>query len=174
MITFKRTRKRSYQHPWRQYFIYGVASAFVLMLALTIGAFASRGRMAARLEEAQEMMAAYIQRDMNEVLDSYVAIDRKSADLAGDILPTMKKHMYSANSMNRVLTETFGDRYSMIDDEQYESFESIMDEFDNLLATGQSTSPAKDRLVTCMDSIKLTLANRFTTDGSLLPKTASK
>ena len=111
--------------------------------------------------------------DMSEALDSYAGIDRKSANLADDILPTMRRHMYTAYEMNKVLVETFGAEYSMLDTEQYESFEAIMKRFDQLLAAGQSTDPAKETLAVCMEDIKSSLAGRFTAEGNLLPKTAS-
>ena len=152
---------------------FGVAGMFVLLLVMMLSAASSRNHLDNRLNEAQEMMAASIQNDMNKVLRAHDTIDHKSADLSGDILPTMKQHMYAANEMNKALTETFGEEYSMIDPKQYEEFLSIMEQFDHLLAAGQSTAPAKESLVLCMDSMETALANRLTAEGNLLPKTAS-
>lgn len=174
MISFKRTKKRSYRNPTEKYFFYGLAGVFVLLTVLMLTAFSGKSSLKLQLDEAREMMAASISTDMRQALGSYENIDRKSADLQNDILPTMQQHMHSAYTMNRVLTETFGEEYSMIDAELYESFESIMKHFDNLLAAGQSTDPAKEELVACMDGMKTALNNRFNDEGGLLPKTASK
>ena len=149
----------------------GIAGAFVLLAILMLSAFSAKSSLQAQMNETREMMAASIQRDMNEVLGSYKTIDRKSADLTGDILPTMRQHMYAAYEMNRVLTQTFGDQYSMIDDEHYKTFQSIMDQYDQLLAAGQSTDPARENLTACMTNLEQVLANRFTADGGLLPRT---
>ena len=173
MVSFKRTKKRNYRHPGEKYLTLGVAGMFALLLIVMLAAFSGRSHLEAQLNETREIMAASIQRDMNEVLRSYENIGRKSADLAGDVLPTMRRYMYSANGMNEALVEIFGEDYSMIDPEQYDAFESIMDQFDQLLAAGQSTDPAKESLVACMSSFEAALSNRFTADGSLLPKTAS-
>lgn len=172
MISFKRTKRRNYQQPGEKYVLFGAAGMFVLLLIMMLTATSGRNHMENKLTDTREMMAASIQSDMNRVIRAYETIDHKSADLAGDVLPTMKQHMYSANSMNDVLKETFGDEYSMFDPEQYDSFLSIMDQFDQLIATGQSTNAAKDSLVPCMENLKVTLANRFTADGGLLPRTA--
>lgn len=174
MITFKRTRKRSYQHPGEKYFFYSIAGVFALMLVMLVVAFSGRNRLNTQLCEAREMMAASIQTDMNQAFSSYDGINRKSADLQGDILPAMRQHMYAANSMNKVLSETFGKEYSMIDKELYDSFQAIMEEFDKQLSAGQSTESAKEQLVACMNGMVAELGNRFGADGLLLPKTASK
>ncbi len=174
MITFKRTRKRSYQHPGEKYLFYGIAGVFTLMLVMLVVAFSGRSRMNEQLLETREMMASSIQSDMSRALDSYGGINRKSADLQGDILPTMRQHMYAANSMNKVLTETYGEEYSMIDKELYDSFQAIMEEFDKRLSAGQSTESAKEQLIACMNGMTAELGNRFGADGLLLPKTASK
>ena len=174
MISFKRTKRRNYQQPGEKYALFGVAGMFVLLLVIMLVTASGKNRLENQLVEARESMAASIQSDMNRVLKAYGTIDHKSADLADEVLPTMKQHMYSANSMNDILKETFGDEYSMFDQDQYDAFLSIMDQFDQLLATGQSTSSAKANLVPCMESLKVTLANRFTADGGLLPRTAMK
>lgn len=171
MISFKRTKRRNYTHPGGKYMTVGIAGAFVLLAILMFSAFSAKSSLQAQMRETREMMAASIQRDMNEVLGSYKTIDRKSADLTGDILPTMRQHLYAAYEMNRVLTQTFGDQYSMIDDEHYKTFQSIMDQYDQLLAAGQSTDPARENLTTCMTNLEQVLANRFTADGGLLPRT---
>ncbi len=174
MVIFKRNRKRNYQNPAEKYALYGLAGVFTLMLVMMIVGFSGRSRLSGLLMETREMMAASIQSDMNKVLQSYDSIDRKSADLGGDILPTMRQHMYAANSMNKVLTETFGEEYSMIDPALYERFQGIMEEFDQLMAAGQSTAAAKESLTTCMTDIEVALGNRFGADGLLLPQTAAK
>lgn len=173
MVSFKRTKRRNYKHPGDQRLLLGVAGMFVLMLTIILGVSSGKNRTEAQLAETREIMAASIQSDMNEALRSCENIDRKNADLAGDVLPTMRLHMYAANEMNDALTEVFGEEYSMIDAERHDDFEAIMDEFDRLMVAGHSTDSTKEKLIACMDGFKVALSNRFTADGSLLPKTAS-
>lgn len=173
MISFKRTKKRNYQHPGEKYFLYGIAGMFVLLLVLMLSAFSGKERLDDQLTETCEMMAASIQSDLSKAIDSYETIGRTSADLGTEILPEIERHMYAASSMNRVLTEIFGEEYSMIDDAQYESFQGILTEFEQLLTTGQSTESAQEHLTDCMKALQTSLSNRFTASGDLLPKTAS-
>jgi len=173
MVSFRRTKRRNYTHPGEKYMIFGVAAMFVVMLIIMLGASSGKNRLETQLNETREIMAASIQRDLTQALRTYENIGRKNADLADDLLPAMRLHMYAANEMNEALSETFGEEYSMIAPEQYKTFETIMDEFDQLMAAGQSTDPAKEKLTACMSGLETALANRFTADGSLLPKTAS-
>lgn len=173
MLSFKRTKRRNYQNPREKYIAFSLAGAFALLLILTLVGFTGQSRLRARLAETQDILAAAIQSDLNDALDSYAGIDRKSANLSGDILPTMRRHMYSAYEMDKILVETFGAEYSMLDAERYASFEAIMNRFDQLIAAGQSPDPAKETLAACMNDLKNSLAGRFTAEGNLLPKTAS-
>lgn len=173
MISFKRTKKRNYRYPGEKYMLYGIAGMFVLLLILMLSAFSGKNQLENQLTETREMMAATIQSNMSKAISSYESIGRTSADLGDDILPAIEQHMYTAHAMNRVLTESFGDTYSMIDEEQYETFEGILTEFDQLLTRGQSVDPAMERMDACMRTMQQSVANRFTADGMLLPKTAS-
>ncbi len=106
MLSFKRTKRRNYQNPREKYIAFSLAGAFALLLILTLVGFTGQSRLRARLAETQDILAAAIQSDLNDALDSYAGIDRKSANLSGDILPTMRRHMYSAYEMDRILVET--------------------------------------------------------------------
>lgn len=173
MISFKRTKKRNFRSPRMKYLSLSAAGAFALLVILVLVGFSGRNNLRALLGETQDILASSIQSDLNDALDSYEGIDRKSANLADDILPTMRRHMYAAHEMNKILVETFGEEYSMLDAAQYESFEAIMKRFDQLIAAGQSTDPAKETLAACMNDLRSSIAGRFTAEGNLLPKTAS-
>ncbi len=170
MISFRRSRTRSFEQQGEKYLLIALAGTFILLVIMLLFAASGRNRLQAQLDETREMMAASVQSDMYAAISSYLTIDRRSADIEGDILPTMKNHMYSARSMNRVLSETFGEKYSLIDEKDYSQFLSVMAEFDRLLASGQSTDPAKELLVPCMNIFQNTLLNRFNEEGELLPK----
>ena len=173
MLSFRRTKRRNYMHPGEKYLFFGVAVMFALMMIIMLGAASGKNRLENQLGETREIMAAAIQRNMASTMRTYENINRKNVDLADDVLPAMRLHMYAANEMNEALTETYGDEYSMINPDQYDAFEAVMDEFDQLMAAGHSTEPAKEKLLVLMNSFQTTLANRFTADGSLLPQTAS-
>lgn len=170
MISFRRSRTRSFEHQGEKYLLIALAGSFILLVVMLLFAFSGKSRLQAQMDESLEMMAASVQSDVYNALNSYRTIDHKSADVEGDILPTMKRHMYSAHSMNRVLTETFGEEYSLIDEESYNEFESVMREFDRVLSAGQSTKAAKELLVPCMNKFQNMLLNRFNEEGELLPK----
>ena len=171
MIGFRRPRMRTFEQHGEKYLLLALAGSFILLVVMLLFAFSGKSRLQKQLDTSLEMMAASVQSDVYNALTVYRTIDHKSADVEGDILPTMKRHMYSAYSMNRVLKETFGDEYSLIDDEAYNEFESVMREFDRVLSAGQSTKAAKESLVPCMNGFQNMILNRFTEEGELIPLT---
>ncbi len=173
MISFKRTKRRNYRHPGEKYMAIGIAGMFGLLLVFMLTAFSAKSHLEHQLDETREMMAASIQSDMTIVLRNSENLSRKSTTLVSEALPAIRRHMYAANEMNDILVETFGEDYSMIDQAQYESFESIINRYEQLLATGQSTAQTAEQLTECMEQFRIALSNRFTADGALLPKTAS-
>ena len=78
MISFKRTKRRSYRNPAEKYFFCGLAGVFVLLTVLMLTAFSGKGSLQTQLDEAREMMAASISSDMQQALSSYENIDRKA------------------------------------------------------------------------------------------------
>ena len=93
MVTVKRQRKRSLQNQKGKYLLVGGAALFAIMLGLIIALFADRAALRNRLDDLSDYMAKSIRTDLNQALQYYDNIDRRSADLTGDVLPNMKKYM---------------------------------------------------------------------------------
>lgn len=174
MVTVKRQRKRSLQNQKGKYLLVGGAALFAIMLGLIIALFADRAALRNRLDDLSDYMAKSIRTDLNQALQYYDNIDRRSADLTGDVLPNMKKYMYSAYNTNKLLVEARGESYSIIDTATYNSFQTLAGEFERLLANGQSTAAVKTSMGDYMQAIETVLSSRFDSADLLLPKTASK
>ena len=174
MVTVKRQKKRSLHSPAARYKIGACAVVFIAVLALCAFGLSERFRLQTQIEDLTDYMAKSIRTDLNQALQSYNAMDRRSADLSGDILPNMKRYMYSAYSMNRLLVEARGESYSMLYTATYNNFQTIVGEFERLLANGQSTTSVKTSLGDYMQAIETTLSSRFDSADLLLPQTARK
>ena len=174
MIIFRRKRARDYRHPYKRYALYAAGGAYALLLLALLITLSAKNAANRTLEECRDVMAASIQENMNQALRSFDEINRRSADLQGEILPSMKQRLYAADAMNRAMVETFGEQYSVYDLSQYENFAAIMAKFDELLATGQSTDEAKLTLASYMTQVEELVSERFGPNGLLLPKTAKQ
>lgn len=169
-MIFKRQRRRGYERVRLSYLEMGVIGGFVLILLAMLILNGFRVSAQNRLTQSREAMAASVQNDVNQAFGVYGSINRKNADLEGDILPKLRLYMYSAYSMDKVLTETYGEQYALLSKELYEQFLTAMDEYDRLLSIGQSTDSAKELLVAAMSNVETTLDGRFTEEGVVLPK----
>ena len=174
MITVKRKRKRDMRNPAARY--RGVWAAALAALLVGLCAFAFIGRFQAqhRLDDLSNFMAKAIRTDLNQSAQAYDTLTRRSVGTAGDSLNSMKRCMYSAYRMNQLLVAARGDSYSIIDTATYNSFQTIVGEYERLLANGQSTASVRTSLGDYMTAMSSALASRFDSADLLLPQTASK
>ena len=119
-------------------------------------------------------MAKSIRSDLNQAMQSYDTILRKGDDSASDALGNMKRYMYAAYRLNLSLVTARGERYSIIDTATYNNFQTLVGEYERLLANGQSTSSVRTSLNDLMDAVATSLASRFDSADLLLPQTAAR
>ena len=175
MVIFKRRHKRSYTFlPQKKRFCIALA-AFALVFAVALFGLISRSNALNRLEQTRDALAGAIQDNMNQVLNSFESMSRKSnSDIVEEVLPSMEQYMYTASTLNAVLTDSFGEKYSVLSHDLYADFEAVVQEYANQIAMGQSTSAAAENMTTCMNDIEQTLTDRFSEDGLINPRTALK
>lgn len=170
----KRKKKRSLQSPSGRYRLYAAIALTLLLAALCAFGMAGRLHYADKLDDLGDFMAKAIRTDLNQALQAYDTLQRRGSDAAGDALINMKRFMYSAYRLNLSLVEARGERYSILDAATYNSFQTIVGEYERLLANGQSTATVKTSLGSYMSAIEDTLSSRFDSADLLLPQTASK
>lgn len=174
MVTVKRKRKRNLNSPSGRYALLAAAALIVALLVLCVFGLAGRFRCEARLDDLSDFMAKSIRSDLNQAMQSYDTILRKGDDSASDALGNMKRYMYAAYRLNLSLVTARGERYSIIDTATYNNFQTIVGEYERLLANGQSTAAVKTSLGNYMQAIEDTLSARFDSADLLLPQTVSK
>ena len=115
MVTVKRQRKRSLVNPRGRQVI--AALSALLALALIAGAIAlvALVRLNGRMEDLNGYIAKSIRTDINQAIQCYDTLERRGDDAAADALGSMKRYMYSAYGMNRLLVEARGERYALLD-----------------------------------------------------------
>ncbi len=172
MITVKRKKRRSLENPTARYMLFGGIALGLVVLAVCAFALMRSFRLEAQLDDLGDYMAKSIRADMNQAVQAFDSIDRRSVDVAGEVLPNMKRYMYSAYSMNRLLVAARGESYSILDSATYNSFQTIVGEYERLLANGQSTTEVRTSLGDYMTAIGTMLAERFDSADLLLPQTA--
>ena len=144
----------------------------LLALAVIAGAIAlvALMRLNSRMEDLNGYIAKSIRTDINQAIQCYDTLERKGDDAAADALGSMKRYMYSAYGMNRLLIEARGERYALLDASAYNSFQIAVGEYERLLANGQATGTTRATLGDCVKSLRAMLSARFDESDNLLPQ----
>ena len=123
-----------------------------------------------KLDDLADFMGSSIRADLNQAMQTYANIDRKSADLTGEVFPALRRYMYSAYVTNRLLVTARGEDYAVLDGNAYSNFTAIMGEYDKLLQNGQNTTQVRASLSDYMADIENILSTRFDVTGKLIPQ----
>lgn len=173
MVFFRRRTKRSYAVSTKR--VGTIIQLTVAALLIFAAVFGLAGRSSAhkQLQETRDALSASIQDNMNQVLNQYDSMARKNnTTIAEDVLPSMQQHMYAARTLNSLLTEAFGEKYSVLSSELYASFEEAVAAYEKQISMGQSTADAAEQMTRCMNGIETALNDRFGKEGLLAPVTA--
>ena len=170
MVTVKRKKKRSLVNPRGRQAV--AALSALLALAIIAGAIAlvALMRLNSRMEDLNGYIARSVRTDIYQAIQCYDTLERRGDDAAADALNNMKRYMYSAYGMNRLLIEARGDRYSLLDASGYNSLQTAIGEYERLLANGQATGATRATLGDCVKSLRSMLSARFDEGDNLLPQ----
>ena len=173
MLIFKRKRTRNYHHPRERYVTYAVAGGCLLVVGILVFLLVGRMNSERTMRIAREEMAAAIQSNVNSAIRIYDSVDKQSSEIP-NLLPIMKQHLYTAETVNRVMVSAFGTQYSVYGSIEYAAFDDAASEIDRLVSAGQSTERASEGLYAYMTDMEKMLMARFGSDGVLLPRTAAQ
>ena len=174
MITVRRNRKRNLNRRMGRAQLIALCAVGVALIALCVTAFAGQRRLSGRLDNLADYMAKSVRTDLNQAVQACGSLNRRSAEAAGDTLNNMKRYVYAAYRTNQMLVAARGESYSIIDTATYNNFQTLVGEYERLLANGQSTSAVRTSLNEFMDAVSTTLASRFDSADLLLPQTAAR
>ncbi|MBR2571111.1 MAG: hypothetical protein IKE30_03145 [Clostridia bacterium] len=155
----------------RKYYPLYACAALIVALAVALAAVCVlKARDARLLRFNREMLIDRIETDLNQTLRSYDKMALPNADVAGDILPDMRQHLYAADALNEVLVEVYGESWSVLDHDDYREIESVMDEVEKQISFGQKPEQARARLAAYMMVMQGRLTARFGGEALLMPR----
>ena len=155
----KRPRSFTNQALMRPLYI-TIALALVLAIALSVMTV-FKVREDRQLSHGRDQLKASIQNDLSMVLRTYEQVSLPRADVAGTLLPTMRQHLYSAYSLNNVLTDVYGAQHSILGNEFYTQISGAMDEIDRDISSGRIIDYASTALNGYMTEMQSVLATEF-------------
>lgn len=113
-------------------------------------------------------IASAEQQELLTAVSCFERIGYPNADLAGDILPTLEKHLHAASTLDAVLCGTCGTQYSLLDGEVLRYVTLTMAELHTAVKQGTSTDAGIENLSVYMLMLKNSLGERFDAKGAVL------
>ncbi len=174
MITVRRNKKRNMNRGMGRAWTAALIAVGAALIALCVFGLIGRARLAGRLDDLADYMAKSVRTDLNQAVQACDTLGRRNADTAGETLNNMKRFVYAAYRTNQLLVAARGESYSIIDTATYNNFQTLVGEYERLLANGQTTASVRTSLGDFMDALATTLAARFDSADLLLPQTAAR
>ncbi len=174
MDVLQRKRRRDYRLRQVPPVVWVLLALAAALLFGAVTAQVSKGRLNDQITATREQLAVRIQNNLNQALTSFDEMGRKNIDGQRQLLPEVKRYLYTADLLNDMLRDGYGDNYSLMDENLYALMESAMAEYERLLTQGQSAAEVHESLSAYMEQISSVLNTRFGVNGMILPKTAMK
>ena len=172
MKFFHLKRSRSRVHHSQRYPLYG-ALALLLALAVTLTVvWMDKDRAEQSAALARQNLATSVQSDLSAAIRAYESASLPTADLRGDILPSMRRYLYAARVGNRVMLDTYQE--SVVDEQILTQIETAIAQVERTLSLGQSSTSALSALGAALDQMEEELSARFADTGLLLSRSALK
>lgn len=140
------------------YILAGVALALAIALVI-VALLGARAR--GRLGAGQQSLATQIQSNLSGAVQACEQMSLPSANLEGDLLPSMRRRLFAAKELNEVMIDSYGQDSSMINVEIFDQIELALTQIERRLAEGQSTSSEQSTLSAYMAQLEADLSARF-------------
>ena len=160
------TQVRQQKHAKMYILLFG-GCIFVMLLVAVIASAIRSGE--SELETVRNSIAAQEKAELEAALEIFDTIGYPNADLAGDILPSLRLHFHTATAFDQLLTNTFGEEYALIDGDVLRYINLTLDELETAVSQGSSTDLGTENLGVYMLILRNDLPLRFDGEGTLMP-----
>ena len=161
MKTLRLKRGRNPVHRTRRYPLYALLIALVAVSVALIIVSVAKKNITTAYERGREQIALSIQTNINEALRAFDRIALPGADVEGDILPSMRTHLYAAKALNDTMVDTYGAGSAIFENELFTQIENAIDQVEKSIVAGQSTQAARETLASHMTRMETAMAERL-------------
>ncbi len=172
MKFFHLKHSRSRVHHSRRYPLYGALALLLVLAVMLTVVWVGKNQAEQRIALGRQNLATSVQSDLNAAIRAYESASLPTADLGGEILPTMRQHLYAARVGNRVMLDTYQE--NVVDEQILTQIETAIAQVERTLTLGQSSTNALSALGTALSQMEEELSARFADTGLLLSRSALK
>ncbi len=145
-----------------------IALSLVLILSLAVSVV-QRNHMRQDYAEARNQLSSVVEQNIQLFVRTYDSISLAGADVQNDLLPDLHTYYYGMEQVDDALTYSFGSAYTLLSDGTRQQIQSALSAYDEAFRMGKSTDSAFASLTDAVNSLKMILSTRFSSDGALLP-----
>ncbi len=172
MKVFHLKKTRSRVHHTRRHPLYALLALLLIACVTLTILWVKMAGARRQVALARQNLAAGVQTELNAAIRAFEKHELPTADLKGDIIPTMRIRLHAARTGNRIMQDSY--REFIVEEQTLDQIEDAVDQVDRMLALGQNTSPAIGVLGSCLDQMEADLTLRFADTGLFVSRTALK
>ena len=154
MSSLKLRKSRALRHPGEQrkrLLIAIIVAALCIALCITVVFLIRSGR---RMDEGRMQIEETILDNMTMMLRTYDRFTETKADIGGQLLPDISKHLYTAYTQDSVLIDLHGARASILGNELYTQINAAVDVIDREIKADRIVNVTENALTPYMAQIR--------------------
>lgn len=162
----KRPAKAS-KNPKKAGVLIGCAAVIVLLIMLCISVV-MRTNIQNDYAQARSEVGEELYMQLYMLCQTFDQVTVPGQDVENVVLPTMEDYALAAQTLNDVMVNAFGQRYSVLTQENQSALKKAFEAYDAAFRGGKSTADAQAAMQSCINTIRTLLQTRFN-DGLILP-----
>ena len=145
-----------------------VCGAVILLLVTLCITVVMRSNIQTKYTQARNETGEELYTQLYMLCRTFEQVSVPGQDIENVVIPTMQDYYLAAQTVNDVIGNAFGQRYSVLSQENISALDSAFDAYGAAFRGGKTTEEAQSAMQSCMDTIRTLLESRFR-DGVVLP-----
>lgn len=140
--------------------VIGCAAVIALLVMLCISVV-MRANIQSEYTQARNEVSEELYTQLYILCQTFDQVTVPGQDLENVVIPTMKDYYLAAQTLNGVMGNAFGSRYSVLTQENVSALDSAFDAYEAAFRGGRTTEEAQNAMQECMNTIRTLLESRF-------------
>ena len=142
---------------------FAVIAVLVIMLCINIS---MRTHIQSQYTKVRNELNDSIYTELYMMCQTFDQVSVPGVDVQYDLLPSMKDCFLAARTLNTALSNSFGEKYSVLSTTDESSIEDAFTQYDTAFKSGKTTDDAQAAMLACTERIRTILSNMST--GSMI------
>lgn len=147
--------------------VIGCAVVILLLVTLCINVV-MRANIQSQYTQARNETGEELYTQLYMLCQTFDQVSVPGQDIENVVIPLMEDYYLAAQTLNDVMSNAFGQRYSVLSQDDVSALDSAFNAYDVAFRGGKTTEEAQAAMQNCMNMIRTLLESRFL-DGVIQP-----